>query len=165
MKKLILLMAVLMTVSFSAQAQKKSKAEKAADKAKEELVISSLINRIVPAKNFQFIPYEFLQTNTGTTQINKFEYFRIRPNSLEVDMTKSPDVNSNRYEWISCVKKKDLWLLEIKAIAVNGSELVYKFAINSTSGAATIRLRSNKSLDNTITGLNAITYKGTIREY
>lgn len=78
MKKVILLMAALMAVTFSAQAQKKSKAEKAAEKAKKEMMTAALIDRVIPAKNFQFVPYEYIQTNTGTTQINRYEYTKLR---------------------------------------------------------------------------------------
>ena len=123
MKKVILLMAALMTVTFSAQAQKKSKAEKAAEKAKKEMLNAQLIDRVIPAKNFQFVPYEYIQTNTGTTTINRYEYTKVRPNSLEVYMTNCPGVNTNRYEWISCEKKKDNWIVQMKATADNGNTL------------------------------------------
>ena len=138
MKKVILLMAALMTVTFSAQAQKKSKAEKAAEKAKKEMLNAQLIDRVIPAKNFQFVPYEYIQTNTGTTTINRYEYTKVRPNSLEVYMTNCPGVNTNRYEWISCEKKKDNWIVQMKATADNGNTLNFNFAVNAKSGIATL---------------------------
>lgn len=166
MKKAILLMAALMTVSFSAQAQKKSKAEKAAEKAKKEMMTAALIDRVIPAKNFQFVPYEYIQTNTGTTTITRYEYTKIRPNSMEVYMVNCPGVNTNRYEWLSCEKKKDTWLVKIKAVGDNGANLNFDFAVNSKTGVATLRVRSNKSLDQSNPGgQNSITYKGNIREY
>ncbi|WP_283391659.1 hypothetical protein [Millionella massiliensis] len=166
MKKVILLMAALMTVTFSAQAQKKSKAEKAAEKAKKEMLNAQLIDRVIPAKNFQFVPYEYIQTNTGTTTINRYEYTKVRPNSLEVYMTNCPGVNTNRYEWVSCEKKKDNWIVQMKATADNGNTLNFNFAVNSKTGIATLKVRSNKSLDqNNPGGANSITYKGNIREY
>lgn len=166
MKKVILLMAALMTVTFSAQAQKKSKSEKAAEKAKKEMMTAALIDRVIPAKNFQFVPYEYIQTNTGTTQITRYEYTKIRPNSMEVYMVNCPGVNTNRYEWISCEKKKDTWVVKIKVVGDNGSNLNFDFAVNSKTGIATLRVRSNKSLDqNNPGGQNSITYKGNIREY
>lgn len=166
MKKVILLMAALMTVSFSAQAQKKSKEEKAAEKARQEMLTAELINRVVPAKNFQFVPYEYIQPNTGTTTITRYEYTKIRPNSLEVYMVNCPGVNTNRYEWLSCEKKKDVWLVKLKAVADNGANLSFDFAVNSKSGVATLKVRSNKSLDQNNPGAaNSITYKGNIREY
>ncbi|HJE89347.1 hypothetical protein [Rikenella microfusus] len=166
MKKVILLMAALMAVTFSAQAQKKSKAEKAAEKAKKEMMTAALIDRVIPAKNFQFVPYEYIQTNTGTTQINRYEYTKLRPNSMEVYMTNCPGVQTNRYEWLSCEKKKDNWVVKIKVVADNGNNLSFDFAVNSKTGIATLRVRSNKSLDqNNPGGANSITYKGNIREY
>lgn len=166
MKKVILLMAALMTVSFSAQAQKKSKAEKEAEKAKKEMMNAALIDRVIPAKNFQFVPYEYIQTNTGTTTINRYEYTKIRPNSMEVYMVNCPGVNTNRYEWLSCEKKKDTWIVKIKVVGDNGSNLSFDFAVNAKTGVATLRVRSNKSLDqNNPGGQNSITYKGNIREY
>ncbi len=166
MKKVILLMAALMAVSFSAQAQKKSKAEKAAEKAKKEMMTAALIDRVVPAKNFQFVPYEYIQNNTGTTTITRYEYTKIRPNSLEVYMVNCPGVNTNRYDWVSSEKKKDVWIVKLKAVADNGNNLNFDFAINSKTGVATLRVRSNKSLDqNNPGGQNSITYKGNIREY
>ncbi|MCC8062142.1 MAG: hypothetical protein LIO68_02725 [Rikenellaceae bacterium] len=166
MKKVILLMAALMAVSFSAQAQKKSKAEKAAEKAKKEMMTAALIDRVVPAKNFQFVPYEYIQNNTGTTTITRYEYTKIRPNSLEVYMVNCPGVNTNRYDWVSSEKKKDVWIVKLKAVADNGNNLNFDFAINSKTGIATLRVRSNKSLDqNNPGGQNSITYKGNIREY
>ena len=166
MKKVVLLMAALMTVTFSAQAQKKSKEAKAAEKARKEMVTAELIERTVPNKNFQFVPYEYIQTNTGTTTITRYEYTKIRPNSMEVYMTNCPGVMTNRYEWLSCEKKKDIYLVKIKAVADNGSNLSFDFAINSKTGLATLRVRSNKSLDqNNPGGANSITYKGNIREY
>ncbi len=166
MKKAILLMAALMTVSFSAQAQKKSKAEKAAEKAKKEMMTAALIDRVIPAKNFQFVPYEYIQNNTGTTTITRYEYTKMRPNSMEVYMVNCPGVNTNRYEWLSCEKKKDTWIVKIKVVADNGNNLNFDFAVNSKTGIATLRVRSNKSLDqNNPGGQNSITYKGNIREY
>lgn len=166
MKKVILLMAALMAVSFSAQAQKKSKNEKAAEKAKKEMMTAALIDRVVPAKNFQFVPYEYIQNNTGTTTITRYEYTKIRPNSLEVYMVNCPGVNTNRYDWVSSEKKKDVWIVKLKAVANNGNNLNFDFAINSKTGVATLRVRSNKSLDqNNPGGQNSITYKGNIREY
>lgn len=166
MKKVILLMAALMAVSFSAQAQKKSKNEKAAEKAKKEMMTAALIDRVVPAKNFQFVPYEYIQNNTGTTTITRYEYTKIRPNSLEVYMVNCPGVNTNRYDWVSSEKKKDVWVVKLKAVANNGNNLNFDFAINSKTGVATLRVRSNKSLDqNNPGGQNSITYKGNIREY
>lgn len=166
MKKVILLMAALMAVSFSAQAQKKSKNEKAAEKAKKEMMTTALIDRVVPAKNFQFVPYEYIQNNTGTTTITRYEYTKIRPNSLEVYMVNCPGVNTNRYDWVSSEKKKDVWIVKLKAVANNGNNLNFDFAINSKTGVATLRVRSNKSLDqNNPGGQNSITYKGNIREY
>ncbi len=166
MKKVILLMAALMAVSFSAQAQKKSKTEKAAEKAKKEMMTAALIDRVVPAKNFQFVPYEYIQNNTGTTTITRYEYTKIRPNSLEVYMVNCPGVNTNRYDWVSSEKKKDVWVVKLKAVADNGNNLNFDFAINSKTGVATLRVRSNKSLDqNNPGGQNSITYKGNIREY
>lgn len=166
MKKVILLMAALMTVSFSAQAQKKSKEAKEAEKAKKEMMTAALIDRVVPAKNFQFVPYEYIQTNTGTTTITRYEYTKIRPNSLEVYMVNCPGVNTNRYEWLSCEKKKDVWVVKMKATGDTGANLSFDFAINAKTGIATLRVRSNKSLDtNNPGGQNSITYKGNIREY
>ncbi|MDE5945371.1 MAG: hypothetical protein K2G93_07300 [Rikenella sp.] len=166
MKKVVLLMAALMTVTFSAQAQKKSKEEKAAEKAKKEMMTAALIDRVIPAQNFQFVPYEYIQTNTGTTTITRYEYTKIRPNSMEVYMVNCPGVITNRYEWVSCEKKKDVWVAKIKVTADNGSALSFDFAVNSKTGVATLKVRSNKSLDqNNPGGANSITYKGNIREY
>lgn len=166
MKKVILLMAALMAVTFNAQAQKKSKAEKAAEKAKQEMMTAALIDRVMPAKNFQFVPYEYIQPTTGTTTINRYEYTKVRPNSLEVYMVNCPSVNTNRYEWVSCEKKKDTWIVKMKAVADNGNDLSFDFAVNSKSGVATLKVRSNKALDQNNPGsANSITYKGNIREY
>lgn len=166
MKKAILMMAALMAVTFSAQAQKKSKEEKEAEKAKKEMMTAALIDRVIPAKNFQFVPYEYIQNNTGTTTITRYEYTKIRPNSMEVYMVNCPGVITNRYEWVSCEKKKDTWVVKIKVTADNGSTLSFDFAVNSKTGVATLKVRSNKSLDqNNPGGANSITYKGNIREY
>lgn len=166
MKKVILLMAAMMAVTFSAQAQKKSKAEKEAEKAKKEMIVAALIDRVVPAKNFQFVPYEYIMTNTGTTNITRYEYTKIRPNSMEVYMVNCPGVNTNRYDWVSSEKKKDVWVVKLKVVGDTGANLSFDFAINAKTGIATLRVRSNKSLDpNTPGGQNSITYKGNIREY
>lgn len=166
MKKVILLMAAMMAVTFTAQAQKKTKEEKEAEKAKKEMLTAALIDRVIPAKNFQFVPFEYIQTNTGTTTITRYEYTKIRPNSMEVYMVNCPGVNTNRYEWLSCEKKKDTWLVKVKAVGDNGSNLSFDFAVNAKTGVATLRVRSNKSLDANNPGAqNSITYKGNIREY
>ncbi len=167
MKKVILLMAALMTVSFSAQAQKKSKEEKAAEKARQEMLTAELINRVVPAKNFQFVPYEYIQPNTGTTTITRYEYTKIRPNSLEVYMVNCPGVNTNRYDgWMCETDKKGVFRVKFTAVADNGANLNFDFAINPKSGVAILKVRSNKSLDQNNPGAaNSITYKGNIREY
>lgn len=157
MKKALLLMAALVVVTFSAQAQKKTKAEKEAEKAKKELATAALMDRIIPAKNFQFVPFEYTQNNAGTSNINRYEYTKVRPASFEVAMTGTPGVNTNRYEWVLCEKKKDVWVVKIKAIADAGEQETFSFAINAKTAMATMRLTSNKS--------PMITYKGTVREH
>lgn len=157
MKKVLLLMAALMVVTFSAQAQKKTKAEKEADKARKELATAALMDRIIPAKNFQFVPFEYTQSNSGTQNINRYEYTKVRPNSLESAMTGTPGINTNRYEWVLCEKKKDIWQVKIKAVADGGANVTYTFAINAKSGMATLRIASNKA--------SSLTYKGSVREH
>lgn len=160
MKKVLLLMTAVMAVSLtSVQAQKKAKD---AEKAQKEMQTAALIDRIVPAKNFQFVPYEFMTTNGGLTQINTYEASRVRPDSFSVKMNSCPDVETNRYDW-SAEKKKDVWNVKIKAIAADGSQLSFDFAINSKTGMATLRLRSNKGLAGGTA--SSITYRGNIREY
>ena len=54
----------------------------------------------------------------------------------------------------------------MKAVADNGNDLSFDFAVNSKSGVATLKVRSNKALDQNNPGsANSITYRGNIREY
>ncbi|MCH5306351.1 MAG: hypothetical protein J1E79_07710 [Rikenella sp.] len=165
MKKAILMMAALVAVTFSAQAQKKSKEEQAAEKAKKEMMTVAMIDRIVPAKNFQFIPREYMLAQSGTTMINRYEYTRVRPNSLEVSMTNCQSVNTNRYEWVSCEKVKDKYNVKMKAVSDKGANLDFDFVIDAKKGTAQLKVRSNKALVGGAGGANSITYKGEIREY
>lgn len=157
MKKALLLMMALVVVSFSAQAQKKTKAEKEAAKAKKELATAATMDRIIPAKNFQFVPFEYTLNNAGTSNINRYEYTKVRPDSFECAMTGTPSVNTNRYEWVLCEKKKDVWIVKIKANADNGDMETFSLAINAKTAMATLRLTSNKN--------SSITYKGTVRQH
>lgn len=168
MKKLIVMLTagLLVVGSADAFAQKKSKAEKNAEKAQAEMQSAALMERIVPAKNFQFIPYQYTQTSSGTVSINRYEYLRVRPASLEAYMTICPGVNTNRYEWISCELVKETWVIKMRAVAETGQNLDLDLAIRAKNGSATLKVRSNKSLDpNNPAAANNITYAGNIREY
>lgn len=168
MKKVVLAMAIALMafVTVDAQAQKKSKDAKNAEKAQQELANVALIDRIVPAKNFQFVPFEYIQNTTGTVQINRYEYLKVRPGSLEIYMTNCPPTNTSTYEWISCEKKKDVWVIKMKAVSDQGANLTFDMALNAKTGLGTVKVRSNKSLDpNNPAAPNQITYKGAVREH
>ncbi len=168
MKRLALMLAagLLVIGSADALAQKKSKADKQAEKAQAEMESVALMERIVPAKNFQFVPFQYTQTATGTETINRYEYLNVRPNSMEAYMTICPGVNTNRYEWLSCELVKDTWVVKMRVIAETGQNLDMELAIRSKTKAATLKVRSNKSLDpNNAAAANSITYSGNIRAY
>lgn len=153
-------MTAVMAVSLtSVQAQKKAKD---AEKAQKEMQTAALIDRIVPAKNFQFVAYEMMTTNGGITQLTGYHAARIRPDSFSVKIDSCPEVETNRYDW-SAEKKKDVWTVKMKAIAADGAQLSFDFAINSKTGTTTLRLRSNKGLAGGTA--SSITYRGDIREY
>lgn len=73
--------------------------------------------------------------------------------------------NSNRYEWMSCGKKGDIWNVRLKVIVDEGLSLTFNFSINPKTAEAKLTVRGNKSLDtNNPGGQNSVTYEGVIRE-
>lgn len=165
MKKAIVLMALAVCVSFTSHAQKNSKAQRDAVKAQKEMVTAAMVDRIVPAQNFTFVPFELNLSNSGTQVITRYVFAKITPNSVESIMPNSPGVNASKYTVDECVKKKDNWIFKLSVESNEGEKLTYTFTINAKTAAAQLRVRSNKALDPNVPGSpNTILYKGNIRE-
>lgn len=183
MKKLILLLAVMFSVSIGAQAQKADK-----DAAKAEAAAQT--QAMLKAVNFQFNPSD-VQTKTGSTvRINQYEYMRVYPDRVQIRMTKiDPKAKNDYYGDKSTAMSLEeragsragvkstlaptmLFDLETTTVQVlkneagKGSnwELILKvqtdaiytmtFKVNTETGMSTLRVDSNKE--------ESFTYKGKI---
>ena len=182
MKKLILLLVAATLSLGTVSAQKLSKAEK---KAQKEAAMQANIKRLAKifiAQDLTFTPTE-MQTNTsGRTSINQFEYFKLTPDLLDIEMSYlsedrsgvmrekntgpgdkgttvkkivALDVNTKAFTITKneSTKTGHMMVLEVNA---NQQKFTMTMEANAKSNITSLKIKSNKNSE--------VIYKGTIRE-
>lgn len=149
------MMVAVFAISMSAQAQKLSKEEKAAAKAQKEAETSALMKNLFQSKNFQFVPTEVQTKTGGSVNINKYEYTRVRPDSFIVRMSQAPSIDVPKYELVTNEATKTGYIFTVK-VEAGGSTNTISISVNSKTGFAQMRIKSNKAEE--------LIYKGSIRE-
>ncbi|MFI3295688.1 MAG: DUF4251 domain-containing protein [Rikenellaceae bacterium] len=156
MKKLLLLLTVCLLTIGSATAQKKSKEEKAAEKAKLEAENKVLYSRLFNSTNFVFVPQSWQTKSGGRNNVTGYYYSRVRPDGFQVDMPGVSEIEiKDNFEITDNEETKTGFRLVV-SFEDAGTKYTFDFAVNSATGRAALRVKSNKAED--------VTYTGTIRE-
>ena len=154
MKKLIFLLAAVFALSITAaEAQKKSK-----DKEVAETEESLKLQRLLASENFQFNPSAYTTRTGGNVNIIQYQYMRVRPGQLQIDMDKpggSLKLDATTFELIKNEKSKDRWTMILKGEA-NSSIITFNIQVSLKSGNASVRVDSNRE--------DSYTYRGKIAE-
>jgi|GEM_PF-3150884 len=96
MRKVLFILAILVTANTALYAQKDSKADKGIKKEEAAAAISAEIKMLMQSKNFQFNPSEVQTKTSKSVRITNYEYMRVYPTSLQIRMTKiDPSERSN----------------------------------------------------------------------
>lgn len=153
MKKLILLLLAVFAVSFTAQAQKQTKEEKAAAKEAEAAENMVTVQKLIGSKNFQFNPSEVQTKTGGMEKIMTYQYLKLRPESLQINMSKGPNVDTNRYEVTKNEAVKSTYVMQLKV--ETSAMLTIDIVVNAKTMVTTVKIASNKS--------ETLIYKGRIK--
>ncbi len=86
MKRLLLLMALVLISTGSAMAQKKSKSDRAAQKAEQAAADAQKYRAMFASQNFLFVPSAWETENSSRMRINEYKFARVRKNGLQFDV-------------------------------------------------------------------------------
>ncbi len=152
MKKLILLMAVVLLSVAGVQAQKKSKADKAADKAKIEAENKVLYKRLFTSQNFVFVPNSW-QTRSGErNNVTHYAYTRVRPDAFQVDMPGTTEIDLKDNFTVTKNEETKTGFLMVIEFEDSGIKSQYNIVVNAKTGRAAVRISNNREEDRTYTG-------------